>query len=645
MATKEQFNQLPVWLKNQIISAQQSWNIELAKKLLNDAVSKPVTTPTPTKPVTTPTKPVTPVPVTTSTKPVTTPTPTKPVTTPTKPVTPVPVTTSTKPVTTNKPATPVKTVNVISEVDNPDWTTTVKYSDWTTSKWTYTKNPDWTYRFNEIVPPVTTPTPAWTINKEKLDSLLASWKSLTDIRNAIITKYWDNSSQLKQFDAQIKIPITTEHVTASWDTYTTTTNTKKNNPTYAKQIWAKDITTNINASLLNKTSEQITKDKISVLDSAKESDIEAKNKEFTNWAAVLNKNNQALLNLYWIDANWNVDENNINWIAYKTQKAQQDYAKTRNDLLKSYEWTRLNQVQWQIRSMLASRWIDVSAIPVEQLIALSGQIWANAFTDVYNAKEKTINEIEINKKDAENQINMLREKWVISTNEANANIEMLRAKTTADINAINKQFANDVFGIVEKSKTDKESKMAALINSVTQLWASLGLTWSALASLTTYINKYWDATSALTAMINDLNNPSSDLRKKVLSSEEAARLSAEFEASLKEREVAAKEQTSAASALRAEKSWSTSSEFKLTSEQKAMAAAASWLAIQDITPDVWNSLVQNNPAFRDALSKWTYTAPQNAWPTIPTAITKTNEKWQTYQIIKNTKKNIPKNKK
>jgi hypothetical protein len=33
---------------------------------------------------------------------------------------------------------------------------------------------------------------------------------------------------------------------------------------------------------LNKTSEQITKDKISVLDSAKESDIEAKNKEFTN---------------------------------------------------------------------------------------------------------------------------------------------------------------------------------------------------------------------------------------------------------------------------------------------------------------------------------------------------------------------------
>jgi putative N-acetylmannosamine-6-phosphate epimerase len=46
---------------------------------------------------------------------------------------------------------------------------------------------------------------------------------------------------------------------------------------------------------------------------------------------------------------------------------------------------------------------------------------------------------------------------------------MLRAKTTADINAINKQFANDVFGIVEKSKTDKESKMAALINSVTQL--------------------------------------------------------------------------------------------------------------------------------------------------------------------------------
>lgn len=36
MATKEQFNQMPVWLKNQIISAQKAWNKDLAKKLLSE---------------------------------------------------------------------------------------------------------------------------------------------------------------------------------------------------------------------------------------------------------------------------------------------------------------------------------------------------------------------------------------------------------------------------------------------------------------------------------------------------------------------------------------------------------------------------------------------------------------------------------
>ena len=209
-------------------------------------------------------------------------------------------------------------------------------------------------------------------------------------------------------------------------------------------------------------------------------------------------------------------------MAVQIENSRKDYEDKKNKSLEWYSSGRLSQVQWQLRQFLAQRWIDVSNIPQEQIIALSWDIWSKAFTDIYNAKEKAINDIETNNQSAIAKINDLRVKWLLAKNEADTSIEILKEKTAAEILQIQEDFANTVFWIADTTTATLENQKAGVLNAVTQLWTTLWLSWSKLASLNKYINSYSSPTLALQAMLVDLNNPNSDLRKNVLTAEQAA---------------------------------------------------------------------------------------------------------------------------
>lgn len=354
-----------------------------------------------------------------------------------------------------------------------------------------------------------------------------------------------------------------------------------------------------------KTPEEIYAEKEKELTKMKESDIAAKNLELQKWTDVLKTNNKLLMRLYGIDEKWNVDTTNPNGLAAKIEKSKADYQNTKNQLLSEYSSARLRKVQSQMRQMLSSRGIDITKIPQEQLIQLSWEVWTTAFNDIFTAKEKTVNDILVNWAAAEDKINALREKWLISQNDLRISLETLRSKVLGDINTINKQFANDIFGLKDKTTADIEARKAAAINSITQLWASLWLTGTKLWVLTSYMNNFNNATDALTAMTIDLSNPQSALYKTVGSVEMANLLARQASAALEQRKVAATELTAKASAIRAQKdTWD-----KVPSTIAPIISAILQKPLQDVTMDDYTTLIQSDTAqwrsFRDALSKWT----------------------------------------
>lgn len=66
---------------------------------------------------------------------------------------------------------------------------------------------------------------------------------------------------------------------------------------------------------------------------------------------------------------------------FETFRSEQD------GLSNEFESNRLNAVRSQIIQGLAARGIDISKVPPEQLIQLSGDIGAKAFGDIFEKKE------------------------------------------------------------------------------------------------------------------------------------------------------------------------------------------------------------------------------------------------------------------
>jgi len=162
-----------------------------------------------------------------------------------------------------------------------------------------------------------------------------------------------------------------------------------------------------------------------------------------------------------------------------------------------------------------------------------------------------------------------------------------------------------IFGLKDKVTADVEAKKSAAINSISQLWASLGLTGTKLSAITSYMNNFNNANDALTAMMSDLQNPSSAIFKAVGSVETANLIARRAAAQLEERKVAATELSAANKA-------STPVSYPTWKQQVAWYLAWMWRpkAIQNITEDDFNNALLD-PKFSENISKGTITTTQN----------------------------------
>jgi len=178
--------------------------------------------------------------------------------------------------------------------------------------------------------------------------------------------------------------------------------------------------------------------------------------------------------LYGIDEKGNIDPNNTTSLAFTQKAALEDYKKVKQDLLDGYTGTRLNNVRAQVFQTLAQRNVtDVSKISPEMLIQLSGEVGAQAMNDIYQAKEKTVNDIEARKKEVQGKLDSLRENGMIKNNEFLVASETLRASSERLKQSINKQFANDVFGLVDLKNAKSEAKNTDVLNTIQKFGAQL----------------------------------------------------------------------------------------------------------------------------------------------------------------------------
>ena len=488
-------------------------------------------------------------------------------------------------------ATTTTTTTTTPKVTTPATTTTTAN---TTTPVTITATPKVTVPVTTTtVPKTTTPvttttTPvATTMNIDNLKKLEATWVKPTTIISNIVKQYWKDSTQYKQYNDYLnsKLAVNQPNNVSAVNTPTVP---KVTTPEVSKTT---DITKNLWSNLIWKSVEDKAKTKIDTASSFKDIETTKKQSDLDASIKLLQTNNKKVLDLYWIDENWNVDYTKTNSLAVQIENSRKNYEDKKNKSLEWYSSGRLSQVQWQLRQFLAQRWIDVSNIPQEQIIALSWDIWSKAFTDIYNAKEKAISDIEANNQSAIAKINDLRVKWLLAKNEADISIETLKEKTAAEILQLQKDFANTVFWIADTTTATLENQKAGVLNAVTQLWTTLWLSWSKLASLNKYINSYSSPTLALQAMLVDLNNPNSDLRKNVLTAEQAALAAQTFTNQI----ALMKAQ---ASMISAQNSWdSAKSDVKISSTLYPVLTQA--------------SIKFNIPEIANIRTQWEYTALMN----------------------------------
>lgn len=383
-------------------------------------------------------------------------------------------------------------------------------------------------------------------NLASLNKLYEKWYTTEQIKTQLWKTYWVNS---------------TEYNKALWYLKTDTENKIK------EEVPRKDITSNITSDIFKQNKDQLLDTRWWELEKFKTDGVNQVWENFTKSSDILKSNNASLLNLYWINTDWTVDTTNKNWLAFQIEQRRKDYEDLQNKEFSKLKSTKYQSILWNIRSQLASRWVDVSKVPPEQLIALSDRVWQAAVTDVYNAKEKVINNIQSYSDNAINQINLLREKWLVSTNEANKQIEALRQTAEWQISTINKEYVNSMLWLAEWKANETEANKTNVLNTITTLWTQLWLSGTSLWVLNSYMWKYNTPQEAYQAILKDLSNTNSQLYKSLKSQEEAAAAQQAFKNQLEQ--------------LKISSSWS-SWVFNPT-ENQWKALSILWLTTDDIT--------------------------------------------------------------
>lgn len=167
-----------------------------------------------------------------------------------------------------------------------------------------------------------------------------------------------------------------------------------------------------------------------------------------------------------INADGTINKDNPNSIGASIQKDFEDYKSKREQQSTEYESTRKAQVTGNIRARLAASGIDISKIPPEKLIALSDEVGVAAFGDIYNDKKNALDTINSKQEALTTKLNDLKQKGLVADQEYNTLKTTIDSTFNKTKNEIQKQYVNDIFGVVEKAKTAKEAKQTTAVNTI-----------------------------------------------------------------------------------------------------------------------------------------------------------------------------------
>lgn len=193
-----------------------------------------------------------------------------------------------------------------------------------------------------------------------------------------------------------------------------------------------------------------------------------------------------------------------------------------NELLKNYESNRLNQVQWDLRRALLARGVDISKVPPEQLIALSGSVGAQAFSDISGAKERATTAIENARQNRLAKVQQLRQNKMLNDSQYNRQVATINSTANQAKNNLDLKFAETVFWIKTAQETKKETTETNTAQAIMNTAQALGVTGSQFGVVNKFLKSAKSTPEALQAMFAELQNPNSALYTILQSNESAA---------------------------------------------------------------------------------------------------------------------------
>lgn len=212
------------------------------------------------------------------------------------------------------------------------------------------------------------------------------------------------------------------------------------------------------------------------------------------------------------------------------------YERDQNELIKQYEGNRLNQVRWQLMSALAARGVDISKLTPEQILQLAGDVGSKAFTDVFQAKEKTKWNIDARRRDANIRIAALRQQKMLTDQQYKEKFAEIDAYANSQKRAVDDSYSKMFYNVMTTADQNKKAEQQTALANLLAVAKDAWLSGSALASVAKIANTSNSSPEALRAFYTSLANPSSLISQKIATAESDAKKSAIAQAALKQYE-------------------------------------------------------------------------------------------------------------
>ena len=458
----------------------------------------------------------------------------------------------------------------------------VKWEPYVTAGWLRTQNAPKQAPPTVSTPPATVNTPPQTVNTPK--PTVTAW----GLRTQNVPKQTQ--------------PIVTETKPTEWNTipskmtqeevkarnaFLKERNTKGTEAFLAKQNKPKTDKTKPNTDLLTMNDDETARAKLKEVEGLKQSDVASNQSDRDRTLATGELALENFRNAVGIDKDGNVDMNRKGSIGASLQWDFNKYEAEQKELSSQYESSRKGRVAAEMRAKLLARGVDISKIPQEQLIALSDDVWAKAFEDIYSNKQNTLTALSSKQENLTSKLNDLRSQWLLAEDKYNtlkATVESQFEKTKNDIQ---RAYVNDIFQITDTAKAKKEATKTSAANSLENMLKAVSASEAPAlrARFTALIDKGLSATDILKTVANDTQFK--DLAKKLAdqnteaSKAELALKNKKTESEITENEAsaAAKTKTAEAAVIRANKAGSGSKD-KIAAQYNTPVSASDFATMK-----------------------------------------------------------------